>query len=82
MKAFILQEMVKQGIFMSVLGASFISCSHSESDIEKTLSSLENACEFLTKKVKNENYAEFIEGDLPKTIWSMKILPTKKLSKA
>lgn len=82
MQSLLLQEMVKQGIFMSVLGASFISYSHSESDIEKTLSSLENACEFLTKKVKNENYAEFIEGDLPKTIWSMKILPTKKLSKA
>ena len=82
MQSLLLQEMLKQGIFMSVLGASFISYSHSESDIEKTLSSLENACEFLTKKVKNENYAEFIEGDLPKTIWSMKILPTKKLSKA
>jgi glutamate-1-semialdehyde 2,1-aminomutase len=82
MQSLLLQEMLKQGIFMSVLGASFISYSHSESDIEKTLSSLENTCEFLTKKVKNENYAEFIEGNLPKTIWSMKILPTKKLSKA
>jgi len=82
MKSLLLQEMVKQGIFMSVLGPSFISYSHSESDIEKTLTSLENACEFIVKKVQNENYAEFIEGDLPKTIWSMKILPTKKLSKA
>ena len=81
MQSLLLQEMLKQGIFMSVLGASFISYSHSESDIEKTLSSLENTCEFLTKKVKNENYAEFIEGNLPKTIWSMKILPTKKSSK-
>ena len=81
MKSLLQQEMIKQGIFMSVLGASFISYSHSESDIEKTLSSLEKTCEFIVKNVKNENYKKFIEGNLPKTIWRMKILPTKKSSK-
>ncbi len=78
MKSLLLQEMVKKGIFMSVLGATFICYSHSEKDIENTLVALESACEFVTKNVKNENYEEFIEGNMPKAIWSMKILPTKK----
>lgn len=78
MKSLILQEMVKKGIFMSVLGGSFISFSHSEKDIENTLIALENACEFVTKNVKNENYEEFLQGIMPKPIWSMKIFPTKK----
>jgi len=63
---------------MSVLGPSFICYSHSDKDIENTLVSLEDACEFITKNTKNENYEEFLEGTMPKTIWSMKIQPTKK----
>ena len=78
LKSLLLQEMVKNGIFMSVLGSTFICYSHSEKDVENTLISLENACEFVTKNVKNENYEEFLEGDMPKSIWSMKIEPTKK----
>ena len=78
LKSLLLQEMVKNGIFMSVLGSTFICYSHSEKDIENTLISLENACEFVTKNVKNGNYEEFLEGDMPKSVWSMKILPTKK----
>jgi len=77
-KSLLLQEMVKTGIFMSVLGTTFICYSHSEKDIENTLVALENTCEFITKNVKNENYEEFIEGNMPKTIWSVKIPPTKK----
>ena len=78
MKSILLQEMVKKGIFMSVLGATFICYSHSEEDVKKTLSALENACEFVTKNVKNSNYDEFLEGIIPKSIWSMKIPPTRK----
>ena len=78
LKSLLLQEMVKNGIFMSVLGSTFICYSHSEKDIENTLISLENVCEFVTKNVKNGNYEEFLEGDMPKSVWSMKILPTKK----
>ena len=78
LKSLLLQEMVKRGIFMSVLGPSFICYSHSDKDIENTLVSLEVACEFITKNTKNENYEEFLEGTMPKTIWSMKIQPTKK----
>ena len=78
MKSVLLQEMVKKGIFMSVLGATFICYSHSEEDVKNTLSALENACEFVTKNVKNSNYDEFLEGIIPKSIWSMKIPPTRK----
>ncbi|KAF6246736.1 aminotransferase class III [Nitrosopumilus sp. b3] len=78
MKSLILQEMIKKGIFMSVLGGTFICFSHSEKDIENTLTALESACEFVTKNVKNENYGDFLEGLMPKSIWSMKIFPTKK----
>ena len=78
MKSILLQEMVKKGIFMSVLGATFICYSHSEEDVKNTLSALENACEFVTKNVKNSNYDEFLEGIIPKSIWSMKIPPTRK----
>ena len=78
LKSLLLQEMVKNGIFMSVLGSTFICYSHSEKDVENTLISLENTCEFVTKNVKNGNYAEFLEGDMPKSIWSIKIEPTKK----
>ena len=78
MKSLLLQEMVKQGIFISVSGATFICYSHSKEDIDKTLNALEKTCEFIIDKVKNENYGEFIEGDLPKKIWSMKIPSIKK----
>lgn len=78
MKSLLLQEMVKQGIFISILGTTFISYSHSELDITKTLAALENTCEFLVKKVQNENYSDFLEGNIPKIIWGMKIPPTKK----
>jgi len=78
MKSLLLQEMVKEGVFMSVLGGAFICYSHSNNDIEKTLGSLESACEFLTNKVKNDNYEEHLEGNLPKTIWSMKLPSVKK----
>ena len=79
MKSLILQEMVKRGIFISVLGATFFCYSHSKEDVEKTINALEETCKFIISKVKNEQYDKFIEGELPKTIWNMKIHPTKKL---
>ena len=78
MKSFILQEMVKQDVFMSILGASYISYSHSVQDVEKTLQSFENVCSSINKKIKNDNYETCLEGPLPKTIWSMKLRSTKK----
>ena len=77
MKSLLLQEMVKQGIFISILGASYISYSHSEKDVELTLNSLEKACDFISKKVTNDNFESYLEGKLPKTIWNMKIPSTK-----
>ena len=78
LKSLLLQEMVKNGIFMSVLGATFLCYSHTDKDIDSTLQALENTCEFITKNVKGSNYQEYIEGTIPKSIWSMKIKPTKK----
>ena len=77
MKSFILQEMVKQKVFMSILGASYICYSHSESDIQKTLQSFENVCTTIKNKINN-NYENFLEGSMPKTIWSMKLPSIKK----
>ncbi len=78
MKSLISQEMVKHGIFMSILGSSYICYSHSLADIEHTLRTFENVCKDLTKKVSNDDYEKHLEGNLPKTIWSMKLSPTKK----
>ena len=78
MKSFILQEMVKQDVFMSILGSSYICYSHSVQDVEKTLQSFENVCSTINKKIEHDNYETSLEGPLPKTIWSMKLPPTKK----
>jgi glutamate-1-semialdehyde aminotransferase len=78
MKSFISQEMVKQNIFMSILGSSYICFSHSKQDIEKTLHSFENVCNIINNKIKNNNYEENLDGLLPKTIWSMKLSSIKK----
>ena len=78
MKSFILQEMVKQNVFMSILGASYICYSHSEQDIEKTLHSFENVCNTINSKIKNNDYEAHLDGPLPKTIWSMKLPSIKK----
>ena len=80
LKALILQEMVKQGIFMSP-GPSFISYSHSVSDIDSTLKAFSNVCQFIQKKIHNDNFINFIEGSLPKTIYTHSIKPTKKIKK-
>ena len=78
MKSLISQEMVKQGIFMSILGSSYISYSHSLPDIENTLNTFENVCNYIIKKIPDNNYEKYLEGDVPKTIWSMKLKPIKK----
>ena len=77
LKALILQEMIKKGIFISP-GHTFISYSHSELDISNTLSSLTDTCEMITKKVKDERFQDFVEGNLPQSVWHMIIEPTKK----
>jgi len=77
LRALILQEMVKRGIFISP-GVSFISYSHSEQDIDNTLTKLGEVCDQINNKVLDENYGKFLEGNLPKTVWTMAISPTKK----
>ena len=77
LEALVLQEMIKQGIFLAH-GKSFLCYSHSEDDIVKTLNSFENICEFINKIKPDQSYKHFLEGNMPKTIWSMAIPPTKK----
>jgi len=79
LKSLILQEMIKKGIFISILGTTFISYSHSFNDIEKTLTALDEICKKITSTVKNEDYKKHLEGKLPETIWTMKIQPTKNV---
>ena len=78
MRSLLVQEMMKEGIFISPLLAVYLSYSHSESDIEKTLSVLDNACKKINEKVSNDDYEKFLEGKMPKIIWNMSIAPTKK----
>ena len=78
LKALILQEMIKNGIFISPSWIT-ISYSHTDEDITKTLDILDNICKKIQNQVKNENYNEFLEGKMPSTVWTMKIPPTKKI---
>ena len=78
MRSFICQEMVKRGIFMSVLGATFICYSHSKEDVQKTLTALEEICVFIKNNIKNDEFDKFLEGSKPQLIWGMKIQPTKR----
>lgn len=78
LKALILQEMIKKGVFISP-GHTFISYSHSKLDISNTLNSLEDTCDMISKKVKDDNFKELVQGNLPQSIWNMIIEPTKKI---
>ena len=78
LKALILQEMVKNGIFISPSWIA-ISYSHTDEDIQKTLDTLNLVCEKIRNQVKDENFGQFLEGKMPTTVWIMKIMPTKKL---
>lgn len=80
LKSLIFQEMVKKGFFISPLNAIYLSYSHSLNDVELTLSAFDEVLTELSQKIKNENYLELLEGNLPKTIWTMDIPPTKKTS--
>ena len=71
LKALVLQEMVKKGIFMSP-SVVFNSYSHSIEDIEKTLNIFNEVCLIINNIVKNDNFKEHIEGKMPTTVWTMK----------
>jgi hypothetical protein len=80
LKALFLQEMVKNGIFISPSWIA-ISYSHTNEDVAKTLEILEIVCKKIQNQVKNENFSQLIEGKMPTTVWSMKIPPIKKVEK-
>jgi len=77
LKAYILQEMVKKGFFISP-GPTFISYSHKSKQIDETLVAFENVCKEIKKKIFKENYEKYLEGNLPQTVWVLQIPPTKK----
>ena len=78
LKSLILQEFIKQNIFISP-GPTFISFSHSQSDVENTLTTLDKICNFIKNSIHDDNYNNYIDGNLPKTIWTMDIKSTKKI---
>ena len=69
--------MIKKRHFISP-GPIFLSYSHTKEDINNTLNSFEDVCKFISVNVLNDQYEKFLEGTMPKTIWTMKIPPTKK----
>jgi len=77
LEALVLQEMIKEGIFMSP-GTTFISFSHTQEDVDFTLEKLDEICSRLNKIVINENFKEHLEGKMPQDIWKLAIPPTKK----
>jgi glutamate-1-semialdehyde 2,1-aminomutase len=77
LRALIMQEMVKKGIFLSP-SVNFLSYSHSKKDIDFTLETFDTICMDISNKISNDNYKNFIEGKMPTTVWTMKIKPTKK----
>jgi glutamate-1-semialdehyde aminotransferase len=77
LKALTIQEMIKKGIFMSP-GVTFLSYSHTTQDIEFTLQSFDEICKNISNNISENQYHSHLEGNMPKTIWSMKIPPTKK----
>ena len=77
LKSLTIQEMIKKGIFMSP-GVTFLSYSHTVQDIEFTLQSFNDICKNISNNISENQYHNHLEGNVPKTIWSMKIPPTKK----
>jgi len=79
LKALILQELVKEGIFMSP-SVCILSYSHSQEDIDFTKEKLDLICKRIKNKITGENYRELLEGNMPTTVWTVKMPFTKKLS--
>ena len=44
-----------------------------------TLETLDDICKEIVSKVSNDNYQKFLEGNMPQTVWTMKMPPTKKI---
>jgi len=59
-------------------GVVFNSYSHTIDDIENTLKAYNEVCQKIKKVVQNDEYEKHIQGNLPTTVWTMKISPTKK----
>jgi glutamate-1-semialdehyde 2,1-aminomutase len=76
LKSIVLQEMVKRGFFLSP-GPTFISFSHTHQDIDSTLLAFEEVTKKL-QNIKEDQYENILEGNMPQTIFTNYIKPTKK----
>ena len=56
----------------------FISFSHTQEDIEKTLQIYEKICKKVISGLDEKKYQSMIQGKMHTTVWTMKIEPTKK----
>ncbi|HXT84499.1 MAG TPA: aminotransferase class III-fold pyridoxal phosphate-dependent enzyme [Verrucomicrobiae bacterium] len=70
-KSLMLQEMVKRGIFLHPAG-SYISFSHKEEDINKTLDAFRETMMVVKKAVKNNTVKEQIKGEIIKPVFPPK----------
>lgn len=76
MKTLLIQEMVKRGIFMHP-GVEYISFSHEKEDIEKTASAFSDVIPIVKKAVKENKLESYIEGKIPKSVYTV-IKPSEK----
>ena len=81
LKALIMQEMVKKGIFIPQ-STIFLSYSHTIEDVNYTIESLDTVCKEINQKISNDDFDKFLEGTMPLQIWDMKIPSTKDRSKS
>jgi len=81
LKALIMQEMVKKGIFIPQ-STIFLSYSHTIEDVNYTIESLDTVCKEINQKISNDDFDKFLEGTMPLQIWDMKIPSTKDRSES
>lgn len=77
LRSLLIQELVKRGVFMhhSVV---FISFSHEQEDIEKTLAALVDSIPILKKAVDDNKIEDFLEGHPAKPVYSVTKQSVKK----
>lgn len=76
MKSLLIQEMVTRGIFMHP-GVEYISFSHNEEDINKTIKSYSDAILVIKKAIKENKLESYLKGKPTKPVYTV-IKPSEK----
>ncbi|MBI3639002.1 MAG: aminotransferase class III-fold pyridoxal phosphate-dependent enzyme [Thaumarchaeota archaeon] len=76
MKSLLIQEMVKRGIFMHP-GVEYISFSHDQEDIKKTIDSFADAILIIKKAINENNFESYLKGNPIKPVYTV-IKPSEK----